>query len=932
MGVVDLKGNTNFVLVKSLKDPTTGTQKIVVPRTNLAAVDMDVANGLTVFGNTMSVNLATAEDIEHGTSGHLIDAAGIKPFLTDLQVVAGEGTIVTGSTVDTNRATVEETLTGATVAADKTVSVEALKGALSSGKAVDVTSEPDQIITGDYKGTFTTTDTTLGFAAFPKFASNLVYLMRADVTVDTARNITPSGTWLDGTTTAKALPANTPTRIAMLFTSSADTCAATLTFSGSGTVTVTKLREFEVTGCSDAARSYIASMENPDDFTKFYLVDYDEQNPWTYIIDMKTSQAVTLMAGLSYKLDATTGTHTITTDTCPVGYNGEDAHLTLFVGLSGNIIFQSPLNLIDPLTPGAGHNITVKFRDGQANAYVDDTDIGYVVTVNSGTDSGSLYYALTANSDKYVVFANNTDGTPVDFNNVVTGSAEKIVVGNGYTQTTLTGSAAFTGKTTFTNVGMDGVVVTGGTTTLGNVYIPEGGTITTIGGSGLLVLEKVTGGGTFLPGSKGVYTPRGSVFVSGCTFTGSDRGTGSGTFQLGYNVRAELKDVLITGNTAKRGGGMMVLGGDNVDLSSCTISGNVATDYGPDLYLLGSGTVNLFDTTLGKTAMQGDDSLITMSGACDITWITQVNPQTAGSAVISSGAAITLGSVIKPGVGVTFLEGGATIIPGGSSAIAYTLGGMTVPQIGNTNVVNLNSTNVVISSGGMAYASGCTFSGGSATYGGCALVSGMLYMNDCIVSGNSASYDTLGNGIAVAVGASATLSGTTVRSNGTDGDVMIGGSMSIIGGCDIHSIHNGGLLVIAGSNKIDVVTTRNNGGVIVNGSVTVSSGASITLTSSIAPGGDITLHGGAYSDPTTIFYSSGGVSESRTFSELDITGSTINSMGLIYGATIYAPTGVTVDHNVLYTTDNGATSSSTIIYNADIPYVVAGALLGISNT
>ena len=188
--MIDLKGNTNFAAFKNLQD------EYIVPRTNLAAVDMDVANGLAVDGSTLYVNLATDSDIEYGTTGSIVDASTLKTALdtkqgnleagTGIEIVSGE----TASTISVPITDVEMLIDGTT--ATKVVDVAALRGALTTGQAVDVTSVPDQTITGDYKGIFTTTATTLGFASFPKYAAGLNYLMIADVTVASVRNITPA--------------------------------------------------------------------------------------------------------------------------------------------------------------------------------------------------------------------------------------------------------------------------------------------------------------------------------------------------------------------------------------------------------------------------------------------------------------------------------------------------------------------------------------------------------------------------------------------------------------------------------------------------------------------------------------------------------------------------------------------------------------------
>ena len=97
----------------------------------------------------------------------------------------------------------------------------------------------------------------------------------------------------------------------------------------------------------------------------------------------------------------------------------------------------------------------------------------------------------------------------------------------------------------------------------------------------------------------------------------------------------------------------------------------------------------------------------------------------------------------------------------------------------------------------------------------------------------------------------------------------------------------------------------------------------------INPGGGITLYGGDCSSPPTIAFSSGTSSGTRTFEDLEVHGATISALGIIYGATVYSQAGD--DHNVYFTEDNGATSSSVIVTGAT-EYVVPGGLVQISGT
>ena len=113
------------------------------------------------------------------------------------------------------------------------------------------------------------------------------------------------------------------------------------------------------------------------------------------------------------------------------------------------------------------------------------------------------------------------------------------------------------------------------------------------------------------------------------------------------------------------------------------------------------------------------------------------------------------------------------------------------------------------------------------------------------------------------------------------------------------------------------------GGITGNasGSVIISSGAYINLTSSINPGGGITLYGGDHYELPTAIIGSGGVS--RTFENCEIHGETITSLGLIYGATIYPGE---YGHDVTYTEDGGTTSSSVVV-TGQTTFVVPGGLM-----
>lgn len=583
-----------------------------------------------ILGEMRTINISGGTGgVDHYTFNTSEFTVGITGLVSLNQV---PGNKVSGT------ASVEDVQTGG---AQRLVDVTALRGALTAGQAVDVTSQPDNV-TGDYKGTFSVTGS-LGFASFPKYASGLNYLMIADLTATTSGTVTPSGTWLDGTTTAKSLAAGTSTRVAMLF-STASTCK--LTFSGTGSVSVSNCREYEVTACSNEAISYIASLSNPDAFASYYLVKADMVQPWTYIIDMGTSPAVTIASGLSYKLNAATGTHQLMVDTCPAGYDGRDALIRIRLGGTGVVQAVAPLQLGGALIPYAVNNCVVRFRDGEAVLLVEDTLAGYVVTVNTGTGEGSLPYGLAANGVPYIAFSPSTDGIPVELSGATTAAEEVAVVGNGYTETALTGAINCTSKTIFANLALQNVVVNGGTMTLGDTLVQGEVTAATSNG---IAIEKATvlsggtisnfyleEGGRLTCSSGGIMQPNKNVY-----FFPVPVGTGSavayisgGTVPGGFGLRVPARGTnrkqpvaILDGITFYGNAQLLVYQGGITSASHCDFSGTTGyavdgntplevtlTDCSFNSFRLNGGTYNL----IGNTLLQGTITMAAGGGTLNI--------------------------------------------------------------------------------------------------------------------------------------------------------------------------------------------------------------------------------------------------------------------------------------------------------------------------
>ena len=361
---------------------------------------------------------------------------------------------------------------------DMLLSNKNFNAALSSGKAVDVTSTPSAsagtVNTGiGIKGQISWSgsgNATFGFYdadhAFPKFAGGLVYLMEADVTNNGSSNITLSAdNALNGTLPVTLAPGR-KVRVAFLF-DTATTGYFSLTSGGAFDIIFDYLREYEVTGCSDEARKYIAQLTDPDDYNKYYLVDDDEVNPWLYIINMHDAPVVTLMAGLAYKIHANDGNvHTLMVDTIPPNTYGRSAHLELYVGETSAIQLTSPLRLAhgNSFTANTLNNCSVVFQDGLATLTVDSVESSFIINLAGGTyttESGTVYYGISTSESTYLVFNSDTNGLDADMHGAVAND-DKEFYGNGIANTIMVGSGTFgTHKADIQELTLKGATISG---------------------------------------------------------------------------------------------------------------------------------------------------------------------------------------------------------------------------------------------------------------------------------------------------------------------------------------------------------------------------------------------------------------------------------------------------------------------------------------
>lgn len=614
-----------------------GGSTIMADITNLdvAGIDQTVTNGVHLVlggGNTIS---AAATFVTGETAGVLAGVGdGIALDNGVISAAIGSGLKIGAGTdagkVVINNASVETTLqdvridgaSTVTPVNDQVVTPGNLRGALSVGQAVDVSCQPYNnsgsivYVNDDFLQGFTATmvnGTKVGFYdttshRFPKFADNLVYLFIADVSG--SGTVTPNGA-------SAVILSGTPQRIWVKVTASN---SGYISASANATMTVINWRQYEVTALTDEAIAYIAQLPDPDAFFRSasvyslrnkYLVKQDMICPFIPTISMPDNSDLTVATGLSYKIRYTNDNpHTITADTIPSDGYGWDTHIQMFIKGTSSIVFQQPLILMDALTPNAGHNLVVKFRNGDALVYVEDTSAGNIVVAATGTTAGTLNYFLQqdpgSGQANYIIFAPATDGLTCDAGTVsVVYNTD--ILGNGTDKTAITGTyTVASGKTmnlqdltvSGSTFGGAGTINLDATSIVSDTEVISGGTVNfsgtntldaTLSGAGDVAFKGTVGVGT---GGSGVLANNSSrrnmitgdvefnnIIITGCSVA-SYAGISFGqTNAKDFDVR--LTDCIITGNTNtdNRNGAALCVG--------ASPSGGAANGYG-SLVLRGS--------------------------------------------------------------------------------------------------------------------------------------------------------------------------------------------------------------------------------------------------------------------------------------------------------------------------------------------------------
>ena len=568
-----------------------------------------------------------------------------------------------------DQSTVAEVITGASAGV---VTPGNLRGALSVGQAVDVSCEAlTKAVTPTYNPDFlhdfylektNATDGTyyvFGFQTaatkFPKSADDLKYLAICDFRNSgaVALQYGTGNSRLQGSgygniagkdlmfipQAACAAGQTQYTRLYCLFRGNEGLLYLQLKTAAAGTlhIDIKNWRQYEVTALTDEAIAYIAQLPDPDAFFRSstifqvrdkYLVKQDMVCPWIFTIKMTDNSDLTVGAGLSYKIRYTNDSpHKITVDTIPADAHGWDAHIQMFIKGTSSIVFQKPLILMDALTPNAGHNLLVKFRNGDAYVYVEDTNAGYIVTEPSGTGAGTLNFGIVDPDTDYVIFAAALDGTTVDAGTAVFGSTATTlttlnVLGNGTDATSITGDiGAASGMT----INFQDLAISGGT-------LSGAGTIQTIN----TVLDNSTFVGT---GTKDIQslTISGTCYTNGLTVNGTLYGTPDsnllpvadtvGLINLGV-AGSRIDGVRVVGATTTRrifAYTGTIASSDTYYVDNCYFKDCVNTaDYGCYFHWY-TGTLVITNTTFsGGTASGSDNGGRIRNGAklyaTDCTW------------------------------------------------------------------------------------------------------------------------------------------------------------------------------------------------------------------------------------------------------------------------------------------------------------------------
>lgn len=503
------------------------------------------------------------------------------------------------------------------------------------------------------------------------------------------------------------------------------------------------------------------------------------QNVKRYIATKDVSgSSVTLQAGYGYKGTIATDL-TLETEYVSGSQYGLESVLDLTLA-GGTVSAGENVYIADTLTAGQRNICSVRFIDSIAivNVLTVIASIpadAYAVSIATGTSDGSLYYGLATSTKTDIYISASLNGQTLDMGGAVTNGA-KVVHGNGYTYTTVSGGVSATSTTTFTSLSMDGVSIVGGTMTMSGVNIPESATVSPVSGS--IEMIDVVGGGTItLASYTGTSSPLlfgSTASVSGVTFIGKNmsaivmsiknstltmsgctlRGHTGGTYHLfhvaGSGV-ANIDDCIVSGNSKTT----MFLCGGSLSISGGTVTGNTVLDQivSPSGGIVDIQNLLISGNSIASTSGQGIN--VTSGGIVTLTGAT-ISGNTGGGNIllVGTGCSLTLSDTICSGnitsYGLGTRQNGMLTLAGGCTTerlVAYNGGKAALAGSNNVDEIyttTANGAHIYISSGASINltnsigigASGITVSEGGCVVNGASIPAGTY--TSIVSSGGSA--------------------------------------------------------------------------------------------------------------------------------------------------------------------------------------------------
>lgn len=208
------------------------------------------------------------------------------------------------------------------------------------------------------------------------------------------------------------------------------------------------------------------------------------QSLW-FPIQTLGGREVIMGPGRAYIETALNSAFTIKTVTIPANSYGLESHLELFVGKDSYVVAGTNVVLVNAIQANSVNNLLVRFHDGKAIVSVEDHVAGYVVKYESGTSSDSLPYGLSSASDKYITFNAPTDGLVCNMSGAVTNGSKQII-GNGLSNTIITGDVSCTSPMSLVNLTLSGGAIVADSSLVfdSGHYAPD-----TVSGAGLLTIS-----------------------------------------------------------------------------------------------------------------------------------------------------------------------------------------------------------------------------------------------------------------------------------------------------------------------------------------------------------------------------------------------------------------------------------------------------------